>query len=220
MSEENPDTIAERVSRAVSSALSRHSDADDVDDYGSSRGRVPYDRFKSAIDQRNQAREELAELGRQLHTLQTAYKTQLDGLKTHAATEVAALASRHQEDLSLVDAGIRDDLGRVAVRQAWEAQPEDARGKSPAMWWKQTLEAHAAHVANPEEAPKVDIPRILLGYMPDAPAAAPAPAPTSRQPPRVDKGATRKASSSVNDRLNALPPDATLADVLRAARGG
>lgn len=218
MTEENPDTLAERVSRAVSSALSRHSDTDDGDDYGSSRGRVPYDRFRSAIEQRNQAREELAELSRQVETLQEAYENQLDGLRTTTASEVAALASRHQEDLLLVDAGIRDDLGRGAVRQAWEAQPEEARGKSAAEWWKKTLEAHAAHVANPDEAPKVDIPRILLGYMPQAPA--PAPAPAARQPPRVDNGATRKATQSVNDRLNALPPDASLADVLRAARGG
>ena len=217
MSSDDPNTLAERVSRAVSSALSRHSEGgDDFEDTG--RGRVPYDRFKSAIDQRNQAREELAELGRQLETLQSAYKSQLDGLKQQTATELASLATRHSEDLALVDAGIRDDLGRVAVRQAWEAQPEDARGKSPAKWWSATLEAHAAHAANPDEAPKVEIPRILLGYMPEA--AAPSSTPATRQPPKVDRGASRKQTASVNDRLNALPADASLADVLRAARGG
>jgi len=217
MSSDDPNTLAERVSRAVSSALSRHSEGgDDFEDTG--RGRVPYDRFKSAIDQRNQAREELAELGRQLESLQSAYKSQLDGLKQQTATELASLATRHSEDLALVDAGIRDDLGRVAVRQAWEAQPEETRGKSPAKWWSATLEAHAAHTANPDEAPKVEIPRILLGYMPEA--AAPSSTPATRQPPRVDRGASRKQTASVNDRLNALPADASLADVLRAARGG
>ena len=59
----DPETLAARVSRAVSSALSRQSDSDDVDDYGG-RGRVPYDRFRQAIDARNQAREELAETGK------------------------------------------------------------------------------------------------------------------------------------------------------------
>lgn len=217
MSSDDPNTLAERVSRAVSSALSRHSEGgDDYEDNG--RGRVPYDRFRTAIDQRNQAREELAELGRQLESLQSAYTTQLDGLKQQTASELASLASRHSEDLALVDAGIRDDLGRVAVRQAWEAQPEEARGKSPAKWWTSTLEAHAAHAANPEEAPKVEIPKILLGYLPES--AAPASAPSTRQPPKVDRGASRKQTASVNDRLNALPADASLADVLRAARGG
>ncbi len=209
---EDPNTLAERVSRAVASALSRNTGSD-YDDEPSGRS-VPYDRFRSVVEQRNQVREELTELGRQLETLQEAYDNQLDKLKADTAAQVAGLAQQHQEDLLLNEAGIRDSLGRSAVRQAWEAQPEAARGKSPAQWWQQQLEAMNAHRANPDEVPAVEIPRILQGYLPEAPAA-----PKSSSPPQVDRGAARKSNSSVNDRLAALPADASIADVLRAARG-
>lgn len=208
---EDPNTLAERVSRAVASALSRNQSAD-YDDEPSGRS-VPYDRFRSVVEQRNQSREELAELGRQLETLQEAYDNQLDKLKADTAAQVAGLAQQHQEDLLLNDAGIRDSLGRSAVRQAWEAQPEAARGKSPAQWWQQQLEGLNAHRANPDEAPPVDIPRILQGYIPEVPQAP------KSAPPQVDRGAARKSNTSANDRLAALPADATIADVLRAARG-
>lgn len=212
----DPETLAARVSRAVSSALSRQSDSDDVDDYGG-RGRVPYDRFRQAIDARNQAREELAELSRQVETLQEAYETQIESLKSETATQVAGIAQRHQEDLQLVSAGIRDDLGRVAVRQAWEAQPADARGESPAAWWSQVVEGHAAHAANPDDAPAVEVPRILLGYLPDQ--AAPAAAAPKARPPQVDQGARRRQPANVEERLAALPADASIEDVLRSIGG-
>ena len=208
---DDPNTLAERVQRAVASALSRNQ-GNDYDDKPSGRS-VPYDRFRSVVEQRNQTREEIAELGRQLETLQEAYENQLDKLKTDTASQVAGLAQQHQEDLLLNEAGIRDSLGRSAVRQAWEAQPEAARGKSPAQWWQKQLEALGAHRANPDEAPAVEIPRILQGYVPEAPQAP------KSTPPQVDRGAARKSNTSANDRLAALPADATIADVMRAARG-
>ena len=211
----DPETLAERVSRAVSSALSRQPDADGLDEYGG-RGRVPYDRFRQAIDARNQAREELTELRRQVTDLQSAYTAKYDALKTETATQVAGIAQKHQEDLQLVSAGIRDDLGRVAVRQAWEAQPADARGDSPAAWWSQVVEGHAAHSANPDEAPAVEVPRVLLGYLPEQ--AAPAAAQKAR-PPQVDQGARRRQPANVQDRLAALPSDASIEDVLRSLQG-
>jgi hypothetical protein len=208
---DDPNTLAERVSRAVASALSRNQ-GNDYDDEPSGRS-VPYDRFRSVVEQRNQTREEIAELGRQLETLQEAYDNQLDKLKSDTAAQVAGLAQQHQEDLLLNDAGIRDSLGRSAVRQAWEAQPEAARGKSPAQWWQQQLEGLSAHRSNPDEAPAVEIPRILQGYVPEVPQAP------KSTPPQVDRGAARKSNTSANDRLAALPADATIADVMRAARG-
>lgn len=208
---DDPNTLAERVSRAVASALSRQP-SNDYDDEPSGRS-IPYDRFRSVVDQRNQAREELTELSRQLEGLQQAYDNQLATLKSQTASEVASLAQRHSEDLALNDAGIRDSLGRGAVRQAWEAQPEAARGKSPAEWWRTQLDAFQAHQANPDEAPAVEIPRILQGYLPTAPA------PTRSQPPNVDRGASTKQAVSVADRLAALPADASIMDVMRAAKG-
>ena len=208
---DDPNTLAERVQRAVASALSRNQ-GNDYDDEPSGRS-VPYDRFRSVVEQRNQTREEMAELGRQLETLQEAYENQLDKLKTDTAAQVAGLAQQHQEDLLLNEAGIRDSLGRSAVRQAWEAQPEAARGKSPAQWWQKQLEGLGAHRANPDEAPAVEIPRILQGYVPEAPQAP------KSTPPQVDRGAARKSNTSATDRLAALPADATIADVMRAARG-
>ena len=63
------------------------------------------------------------------------------------------MAQRHAEDIKLVEHGIKDDLGRSALRQAWESQPKDARGKSPADWWGQQVAALEAHRADPEAAP-------------------------------------------------------------------
>ncbi len=208
---DDPNTLAERVQRAVASALSRNQSGE-YDDEPTGRN-IPYDRFRSVVDQRNQAREELTELGRQLETLQQAYDDQLDKLKTDTAAQVAGLAPQHQEALLLNDAGIRDNLGRSAVRQAWEAQPEDNRGKSPAQWWQQQLKGLEAHRSNPDEAPAVAIPRILKGYPPSVPEQ------TSSQPPQVDRGASRKQNTSVADRLAALPADASIYDVMAAAKG-
>lgn len=213
----DPDSLAERITRSITSAMGRRN-SDDGDDYEySGRGRVPYDRFRQVVDARKGLEAELSELRAQVEQLQQGYKSQLDAIKSETADQMKQVAQRHQEDLRLVEHGIKDDLGRAALRQAWESQPKDQRGKSPAEWWGQQVEALNKHRENPDEAPAVEVPRVLQGYLPAAPA--PAPAPARGGPPRVDKGAAPRRSASVEDRLAGLPKDAGIEDIVASLRG-
>jgi len=213
----DPDSLAERITRSITSAMSRRS-GDEGDDYEyQGRGRVPYDRFRQQVDARKSLEAELTELRAQVEQLQTGYQSQLDQIKAETAEQMKTVAQRHQEDIRLVEHGIKDDLGRAALRQAWESQPKDARGKSPAEWWGQQVEALEAHRANPEEAPAVEVPRVLQGYLPSTPA--PAPAPSRGGPPRVDAGAAPRRAASVEDRLASLPQDASIQDIMASLRG-
>ena len=216
----DPDTLAERVARSLQSAMGRHRETGDgMDEYDSPRsGRVPYDRFAAKAREAKQLRDELTALAGQVEQLQTGYRSQLEQIQAQTAEQLKTVAQRHQEDIRLVEHGIKDDLGRSALRQAWEAQPKDARGKSPADWWSQQVAALEAHRADPEAAPAVEVPRVLTGYLPAAPA--PAPAPTRSGPPRVDAGARPAGNQSIEQRLASTPPEDSLEAMLANLRGG
>jgi len=78
----------------------------------------------------------------------------------------------HAQHLQLSDLGIREDLGRKAVGDAFGALPEDKRGEADnaASWWSQIVETQNAHLADPENVAAPSVPRTLLGYLP-APGA-------------------------------------------------
>lgn len=115
-----------------------------------------------------------AALAQDFADYQTAAKADTVKLREDAAGQVAALAQRHAEDLTLTQHGVADPLGRETVRRAWDAQPKDGRGKSPADWWGQQVAATKAAAADPKlQAPEVPTP--LRGYLP--PVEAPKPAP-------------------------------------------
>jgi hypothetical protein len=214
---DDPDTLAQRIARALESATSRRGDADDLDDYDAPRGgRVPYDRFAAKAREARDLRAELEAIRAQVADLQTGYASQLEAIQTTTAEEVKTMAQRHAEDLRLVEHGIKDDLGRAALRQAWEAQPRDGRGKSPADWWGQQVQALEAHRADPEAAPAVEVPRVLQGYLPPAPAPAPAPA---RGAPMVDRGAQAIQQTSVGQRLASTPVEGSLSELIANLRG-
>ena len=101
--------------------------------------------------------------------------------KAALAKELGSVQARHAEDLALSDAGIRDGLGRAAVRAAWDATPKAERGDaaSAADWWSKTTAAHAAHAADPEKAAAPKVHPTLAAYLPKV-EAAPQPQ-TSRQ---------------------------------------
>jgi hypothetical protein len=213
------DALIDRFTRALASATSRRPAADDDDDMDPRSGRVPYDRFASKSRDLKAAREELAELGRQFEAARAAMAQQTEALKAQAAEQVQQIARQHQEDLALVEHGIKDPLGRTAVRQAWESRPATERGKSAADWWASTLAARAAHEADPTTAAP-EIPRVLQGYLP---AAAPAPAPKANgqsAPPRVDAGARPMDRQTAESRAAAVKPEDGLGALLAALQGG
>lgn len=217
---DDTDAMMERLARALASATGRRRDDDDDDDEPRS-GRVPYDRFAAKAREAKQAREEVAEIQRQFEAATAAMKAQVEALKAQAAEQVQQIARQHQEDLALTEHGIKDPLGRTALRQAWESRPAAERGKSAAEWWAQTMAARAAHEADPEKTPAPEIPRVLQGYLPP-PATAPAPAPKAGQsaPPRVDAGARPLDRMTAEQRAATVRPEDGLGALLAALQGG
>jgi len=115
-----------------------------------------------------------AALAQDFADYQSAAKADTVKLREEAAVQVAELARRHAEDLTLTEHGVADPLGRETVRRAWDAQPKDGRGKSPADWWGQQVAATKAAAADPKlQAPEVPTP--LRGYLPLVEAPKPAP---------------------------------------------
>ena len=184
-------------------------DSDDieVDD----KGKVPVERLRKVIAERNDARTQLAARDGEIAT----WKADYDALKADAAAQATTLQSRHAEDIGLVEGGIRDPLGRTAVREAWAAQPRDGRGKSPSEWWQGLIAARDAHLAAPETAAAPSIPRTLVGYLPEPPAKDDSKtAPRAKHPPNAGKPAPKANGSTLAD----LPAGADITEMLGALR--
>ena len=129
---------------------------------------VPYHRFKQELDARKAQDAEMAEMMEQIQQLQTGYQSQVAQMREDAATQVKALGLRHAEDIALMDGGLTDKLGRQTLRNVWETLPQSSRGKSASEWWSGQLEAHRAHMADPEAvaAPPVMGLKPLTPYLP------------------------------------------------------
>lgn len=142
-------------------------------------------RLSSVTNSRNELRSQIEAIQGQVEQLGKAHVHALDEVKTGAATATTSLAEEHQaklarlagahtEDLKLSDLGIKDDLGRAAVRQAFSAVPEDKRAGDAADYWGGIVQGVAAHKEDKEANPLPDFPRTLLGYV-DLGTAARAP---------------------------------------------
>jgi hypothetical protein len=158
------DGLAARITKALRGGGSRDDDFDDDDE---PRGRrVPYDRFRRVNEENRQLREALEGLGGELNSLKEAQAQQFKELQEQAAQQVSAVRLQHDQDLELVEAGLSDKLGRQVLRQAWESAPKGQRGASPVDFWKQTIEAHKAHHADPENVAAPSVARPLTPYLP------------------------------------------------------
>lgn len=128
------------------------------------KGPVAYERFFEVNQSRKAAVEGLEALRAEVATLKQSHAAELEALKVEAAKGVASLQARHGRDLELRDLGLDGD-GRAEVTRQWERLPEQGRPESPAAMWSGLIEAHQAHLADPEkEAPQV--PRTLSAYLP------------------------------------------------------
>ena len=144
---------------------------------------VPYHRFRQELDARKAQNARMAEMEAQVQQLQAGYQSQIAQMQEDAASQVKALGLRHSEDIALMDHGLTDKLGRQTLRNVWDTLPQSSRGKSAADWWAGQLDAHRAHMADPEAvaAPDVMGLRPLTPYLPamEAPAPPETPAPSS-----------------------------------------
>lgn len=161
------DSLATKILQAL--GRRRPADEDEPDD-DYRRGRVPQERLRREIDKRRAAEAALADMQTQVESLQAGYRGQIADIKRATADQVKLIGQRHAEDLSLVDAGLTDALGRQALRAAWDASAPDGRGKSPAAWWTQTLAAHKLHGEDGEKNAAPTVPRTLIPYLPAAEA--------------------------------------------------
>jgi hypothetical protein len=179
----DPESFAERMLKAIGAARRAPVDTDDDDEDTGGRS-VPMARFREVVRQRNEARAKIAEIEPQIGQLGEAYKAKLAEIQASAAAEVQRITGQHAEDLSLVEGGINDAIGRSALRQHWETLPKEGRGKSPSEWWRTTSEA--IRTADPKATtPPPQLPRALQGYLTGAEPQKAKPA----APPEVDRGA-------------------------------
>ena len=206
------DTLASRIAKMLgrNKALG---DDDSLDDYGRRADRVPYDRFQSKVNEVKALREQLAEVGAEF----TSYKEQASAWRTQFETDHAAsvteLGTQHQHSLTLVEAGIKDPLGRQAVRAAWDRAPKSTRGANHAEWFEGLVQARsAAHLDESLTAP--DIPRTLAGYLPEL--QAPAPATTKGRPPPRRAVSSPRRPVDGDTGLSALGDDASISDIVAA----
>lgn len=205
--------VATLLARLGAAKRDVRDDGDDPDE--PSGGKVSVERLRREIARRRAIEEQVAAIGAEVGGLRKAHTDALAALRAEAATQVQAIGAQHVEDLALVDAGLTDPLGRAALRSAWGALPEAQRGKSAADWWRTSLEARAAHVAD-ETKPAPEIPRTLTAYLPTpAPApgngkqtpAAPTPAAPGKATGQTDIAAF-DATTGMDALLRALRPRA------------
>jgi hypothetical protein len=173
------ESLATRIAAALKGTRERANLDDDDGEGGSAQARIR----KLAAEKKALA-EKMAEMEAQVNDLRKGYESHLAKLRQDAATEVQTIASRHAEDLTLVDLGFKDPLGRKALRDAWEAQPKATRGDNPLAYVEQLRAAQAEHVADPAK-PAPNIPPTLRGYMPDAQTPAAKAAPGAKAAPPV-----------------------------------
>lgn len=209
MADIDPESLAETILRKLRARKPADEDDEDIDTGSRGRGNAE-SRIRRLVEERNAARKELQEMGAEVEALRAAGKQAaldlkaahdkaLADLREQASKEVQSLAARSQEDLAMVDAGLRDPVGREALRLAWNAAPKAERGDSPMQWWQTVVAQRDAHLADTTK-PAPALPKALQGYLPDPPKVdppKPAPAPRSgAKPPPVDRKVTVDANGA------------------------
>jgi hypothetical protein len=139
----------------------------------SHQGPVPYQRFFDANQNLKAAREGLTALTAEVAELKTTHATALQLAQEEAGKAVTKLHSHYAQNDALRDMGLDAD-GADELRKQWKKLPDATRPESPVDFWQTSLEAVAAHRADPETAAAPVLPRTLTAYLP-----APAPVATA-----------------------------------------
>ena len=217
----DPDTFADKILARLGKLRPSRDDEDDDDHGDEARGKVPYHRFADKAREAKELRRQLAELGEEVKgykaatdakvsKVQSEYEKAVEKMRKEAADSVQAIARGHEEDLHLVDHGLRDPLGRKAARDAYAMLPEAGRPASVAEYVKSLragIEARnsvlADAKADPSKAPALpDIPATMRAYF-DPLIKQPAEKKPGATAPNVDAGTSRTAD--VGDLMSKAP---------------
>ncbi len=124
------DDLIEKIKAALGGRQTTEDDDDEP-----SGNKVPVDRFRAVVREKNEIKRQLADLASAVEAERKSAAKSIEEVKAAAAREVASLAAQHQEHLAARDLGFDED-GLVALRTAYQRLPEQGRPKSAVEWWR------------------------------------------------------------------------------------
>lgn len=193
------DDLIEKIKAALGGRQSTEDDGDDEP----SGNKVPVDRFRAVVREKNEIKRQLADLASAVEAERKSAAKSIEEVKAAAAREVASLAAQHQEHLAARDLGFDED-GLVALRTAFQRLPEQGRPKSAVEWWK---------AATSDEKARETLPKTLQAYIPAPKDEAPAPKTRSAG---LDTGARPAGVKTKIEDVNGAKSMADLAKLLGA----
>lgn len=154
------DTIKAEIAAALKSA--RNSARDD-DDAPPADKNAMQRRITELTAEKRTLTTQIEGWGVKFATLETSTQKTISDLRADAQKQAETLTARYKEDLTLHDAGATDDLKRIAIRQAWQAEPKETRGESAGAWWTGLREA----AKDPEKAKTLKVHDLLRPLLPE-----------------------------------------------------
>jgi hypothetical protein len=193
------DDLIEKIKAALGGRQTTEDDGDDEP----SGNKVPVDRFRAVVREKNEIKRQLADLASAVEAERKSAAKSIEEVKAAAAREVATLAAQHQEHLAARDLGFDED-GLVALRTAYQRLPEQGRPKSAVEWWRSV---------SADDKARETLPKTLQAYIPAAKDEAPAPKTRSAG---LDTGARSAGTKTKIEDVTGAKSMADLAKLLGA----
>jgi hypothetical protein len=192
------DDLIEKIKAALGGRQTTEDDDDEP-----SGNKVPVDRFRAVVREKNEIKRQLADLASAVEAERKTAAKSIEEVKAAAAREVATLAAQHQEHLAARDLGFDED-GLVALRTAYQRLPEQGRPKSAVEWWRSV---------SADDKARETLPKTLQAYIPAAKDEAPPPKTRSAG---LDTGARPAGVKTKIEDVNGAKSMADLAKLLGA----
>jgi hypothetical protein len=193
------DDLIEKIKAALGGRQAAEADDDDEP----AGNKVPVDRFRSIVREKNELKRQLADLAAAVEAERKSAAKSIEEVKAAAAKEVATLAAQHQEHLAARDLGFDED-GLVALRTAYQRLPEAGRPKSAIEWWK---------AVSADDKARDGVPKTLQAYLP----AKAEDKGQKRGGTGIDQGARSAGSASTKDAIDGAK---SIGEIMRALQRG
>tara|TARA_R110000796_G_scaffold84070_1_gene183532 strand:- start:13 stop:672 length:660 start_codon:yes stop_codon:yes gene_type:complete len=170
---------------------------------------VSFDRFHKVNETMKATRSGLESLTAEFTAYKATHAAALVKVQEDAGKSVTAVHNRYAENDTLRGMGLDAD-GANELRSQYGKLSDTDRPASPVEFWKSSLEAVAAHRADPEQVAAPALPKTLTPYLPAPPAPEPAPESASGRRggvvirrSNVDAGVQRGPSPTRAQRMDA-----------------